>query len=134
MNDRYMFHKNVVDRLIREYNEHGSLIIAYDFDYTIHNHKGENDACTNIMDLLRELKPFAKFIVYTCSPVERYQYIKGYLDMYDLPYDTINENIIYVNDNPRAKLYFNAILDDRASLESMYFALVDFLKTIKGDI
>lgn len=132
MNDRYMFHKNVVDRLVREYYQHGVIVVSYDYDGTVHDYHKQGDTYTNIMKLLRDLKPYAKFIVYTCSPYERYDEIGNYLEDYDIPFDTINENIIKLNNNDNAKLYYNILLDDRAGLESAYFALVDFIEIIKG--
>lgn len=129
--DKYMMFDECVNRLIREYKEHGKLIIAYDFDYTIHSYRGENDIYINVMNLLRECRPYAKFIVYTCSNEERYEYIRDYLDAYNIPYDTINEPIIELCDNEKAKLYYNHLLDDRSGLMSAYMILKKTIETIQ---
>lgn len=133
MNDRYLHHKNVVDRLVEEYHKYGNIIVAYDYDGTVHDYHKNGDTYLNVMNLLKDLKPYAKFIVYTCSPTERYEEIINYLEVYGLPMDTINENIVKLNDNCCAKLYYNIMLDDRCGLESAFFALTDFLEIIKKE-
>ena len=127
--DPFMNRSVVKQRLINEYNEYGSLIIAYDFDYTVHPFRGEEWTFDCVSKLLRNWRPYAKFIVFTASPESRFDYIKSFLDSHDLPYDAINEEVIdrkYIT----RKVYYNVLLDDRAGLGETVSILQEILEEI----
>ena len=93
--DPYINDLNCIKRLISEWVNHKSLIIAYDYDNTVFDFHNLGYEFNNIINLLRECKKYGgKFIVYSCSPVDRYDDMKSYLNSNDIPFDTINENII----------------------------------------
>lgn len=129
LQDPFMNRSMVKQRLLDEYNKYGSLIIAYDFDYTVHPFKNEDWTFEYVSKLLRSWRPYAKFIVFTASPESRFAYIKGYLDSHNLPYDAINEEVIerkYVT----RKIYYNVLLDDRAGLGEIVSILEEILEEI----
>lgn len=132
MEDRYLKISNVVSRLLDEYRKYGSIIVAYDYDGTIHDYHGVGDTYPKVIDLIRKLRPYCKLIVYSCSPEERYQEIEDYLNSNEIPYDTINRNIIELNSSESSKLYYNILLDDRAGLSECVKVLEWFLKTVQG--
>ena len=109
-------HKEMVKKRWKtELEKYGKLIIAFDFDYTVHNYREEdNFAYDVVMQLLRDWRPYAHFIVFTASPEERYPYIKNYLEKNNIPYDKINEDIL--ERNYTRKIYYNVFLDDRAGV------------------
>ena len=112
VNDPFMNRERVKDRLRNEFKKYGKLIIAYDFDYTVHNFHDEGYSYEFVSNLLRRWRPYANFIVFTASPESRFQYIKDYLNDREIPFDAINEEVIQ-RDYTR-KIYYNVFLDDRA--------------------
>lgn len=124
-------HKEMVKKRWKtELEKYGKLIIAFDFDYTVHNYREEdNFAYDVVMQLLRDWRPYAHFIVFTASPEERYPYIKDYLKENNIPYDKINEDIL--ERNYTRKIYYNVFLDDRAGLGEVVEILTELLEEIK---
>ena len=53
INDPFMNRERVKDRLRKEFEKYGKLIIAYDFDYTVHNYHNEGYTYEFISELLR---------------------------------------------------------------------------------
>lgn len=127
--DPFMDRENVKDRWREEYKKYGKLIIAYDFDYTVHSYKGENFSYEYVINLLREWRPHARFIVFSASPEERYQYMQGYLKFNDIPYDEINNEVI--DRHYTRKIYYNVFLDDRAGLGQTVEILSELMDEIK---
>lgn len=127
--DPFMNREIVKDRLRNEYKKYGQLIIAYDFDYTVHSYREETWTYEFVMNLLREWRPYAKFVVFTASPITRYAYIKTYLKTHNLPYDKVNEEV-FERQRSR-KIYYNVFLDDRAGLGETAEILTELLNEIK---
>lgn len=132
MIDYYLKRKNFYKRLEKEYKKYGMLIIAYDFDDTVYDFHKQGRTYNKIIKLLREWKGFAYFIVYTASDETRYPDIKRYLKENDIPFHTINENIDTLNVPHGKKLYYNVLLDDRAGLNTAYWALKKLIRQV-GD-
>ena len=105
----------LLQRLIEQYQKQDRIIIAYDFDDTVSPCYCSN--CTEVQSVLRMIKENlnAYFIVYTSN--NNHIGIKRFLDFHGLPYDAINENAPFVPfDNPKDKLFYNILLDDKAGL------------------
>ena len=127
--DPYMNKEIVKDRLRSEFRKYGKLIIAYDFDYTVHNYHNEGHTYEFVTELLKGWRPYADLIVFSASPESRFKYIKDYLDSKGIPFDTINSEVIK-RDYTR-KVYYNAFLDDRAGLGETAEILFELLEEIK---
>lgn len=123
MNDPFLDIDRVVDRLYDEYKRYGDIIIAFDFDYTVHNFRDEDYTYERVSEMLRKWQPYAKLVVFSASQEERYPYIADYLNQNDIPFDAINEDVLIEKRKPTRKLYYNILLDDRAGLGSAYEAL-----------
>ena len=80
MNDPFLDINRVVDRLYNEYKRYGDIIIAFDFDYTVHNFRDEDYTYERVSEMLRKWQPYAKLVVFSASQEERYPYIADYLD------------------------------------------------------
>jgi len=131
MSDFYMEWRNAVRRLVKEWNQHGKIVIAYDFDNTVFDYHNEGHKYDYIINVLRKCKEFgAHLVVFTASPEERYDFIKEYLTENDIPYDSINENPIDGLPEGR-KLYYNILLDDRAGLGEAVMTLEMAFKLMK---
>lgn len=129
--DPFLNDNKAVERLVMDYMKYGKLIIAYDYDSTVYDWHKRGDTFELVMNLLRECRDYAQFIVYTHSNDDRHGEIIEYLDSHDLPWDTINEGIIFVNDKDEGKLFYSHFLDDRAGLRSAYLILDKALSIIK---
>lgn len=148
--NKYLDFEKAMQRLMDEYKEHGKIIVAYDFDDTVCTYTKGNPEPTylrkaneEICQLLRDLRDYATFIVWTCrsdneesqwgdvgSPLEA---AKKWLDEHEVPYDFVNEDG-HVKYGGR-KIYANIFLDDRAGLATSYEILKEFLKRAeKADV
>ena len=120
----------VKERLRNEFRKYGELIIAYDFDYTVHNYQDENSSYEFVVNLLRLWRPYANYIVFTASPEYRFKYIKDYLTKNNIPFDTINSEIL--ERHYTRKVYYNVFLDDRAGLGEISEILMELYKEIES--
>jgi hypothetical protein len=132
-NHHYMCEHNVVNRLVKEWQEHGKLIVAYDFDNTVFDYHGEGHDYTRVVNLIRECKKLGAYlIVFTAAEEERHEQLARFLKDEDIPFDSINENMPGLPFKGR-KIYYNILLDDRAGLESACYALQDAVDIMKDE-
>lgn len=130
--DHYLCEENVYNRLKEEFYKYKTIIIAYDFDDTVFDFHKRGLLYTDVMELLREWKGYAKFICFTGCMPEKYAFIEQYLHDNDIPLDSINENVMSMPFNG-TKVYYNAFLDDRAGLKEVYNILKKLIKDIKQE-
>lgn len=127
--DPYITPGPALQRLIAEYQKHGSLFIGFDFDGTVHDYHKKGYKFPFVISLLRDLKAIGcKLICWTAY--QNLDFVNNYLVEHRIPFDAINEggvNMGYESKKP----FFNALLDDRSGLDSVYRdlkALVEYLK------
>ncbi len=121
--DYYLNNRNVIARLVKEWKEHGDLIISYDYDNTVFDYGNHGHTYNDVIRLLKRCKKIgAKFIVFTCCGEEKYPDIIKYLNENNIPFDKINENVDGISFGG-SKVYSNLLLDDRAGLQSAFDAL-----------
>lgn len=130
--DYFLKTQNVYQRLMNEYEKYGKLIIAYDYDDTVFDYHSRGSYYNDVIDLLRRLRPFARFIVFTSCNKEKEPEIAQYLIDHDIPFDTINEDI--VTEFGGRKVYYNLLLDDRAGLKEVYDLLTRFLEEVSPSV
>jgi len=108
-----------IKRLVEEWNLHGKIIVAVDFDDTICPWKLTNQQkCDKVIELLKEARRVGAYIViFTACKQNRYEEIRKYCDSKDLHIDTINQNPIDLPYGNQNKIYANIFLDDRAGLD-----------------
>ena len=107
-----------VARLLKEWKEHGKIIIACDYDDTIRNWSLDDDETREaVIDLLKKAKETGAYIVIftACSP-DRYDEIKVFCNEQGVTIDSINQNPIDLPYGNTSKVYANIFLDDRAGL------------------
>lgn len=127
----YMDKTVVVDRLVREWRQHGKLVIAYDYDNTVFDYHNEGHDYSSVIELLRECKRYgAHLVVFTACEEEKFPVMRQFLDDNRIPYDAINEQPDFLPFTGR-KIYYNILLDDRAGLESACKALATALHIMK---
>lgn len=131
MIDEYLVPNSSFLRLYNEYKKYGSLVIAYDFDNTVFDFHEKGNEYWNVIILLQELKEIGCFcICFTASHDE--QKIRDYCKGWKIPLDKLNENPDFFKSESK-KIYFNALLDDRAGLLQVYTELSLLVKLIKKE-
>lgn len=127
--DKYLRPGETFKRLLKEYQEHGSLWVGCDFDSTIHDYHKEGESYSDIKQLLRDLKSIGcKIIIWTAY--KDLVFVKQYCEDNNLPCDGINTDGIPLPWYSR-KPFFSVLIDDRAGLPSVYEDLTQLIKTIK---
>jgi hypothetical protein len=121
----YLNPNNALERLRQEWKDYGGLIVAVDFDSTIHPYKGYEDREDTelVRQLVRDLyNAGCTIIIWTASEPERWDNVKEILESYKIKWHHFNDNSDKVKFSQR-KVYANAFLDDRAGLYEVYNAL-----------
>lgn len=126
--DEYLKPNSSFLRLLNEYKQYGSLVIAFDLDNTVFDFHGKGEEYWDVINLLRELKKANCYLICFTANSDT-EFIKRHLSEFDIPYDAINENPPFFQSDQR-KIYFNALLDDRAGLQQVYNELSLLLKLI----
>lgn len=127
--DFYLNAQNSSDRLLEEYNEYGSLVVAFDFDDTVFDFHKKGRVYSDVIKLLQELKSVNCYLIcWTAN--ENLAMVVSYLKDNGIPFDALNENPPFFKSTNR-KVYANAYLDDRAGLRQVYDELNNLLITIK---
>lgn len=132
-NDYYLNRRNFYKRLKDEYYKYGKLIIAFDFDDTIYDFHNKGRHYNKVIKLLQDWRGDAYFILYTASDETRFQSMKLYMEEHGICVHAINENISK-NVPQGGKIYYNVLLDDRAGLNTSYWALKKLLKHIRRSL
>ena len=116
--DYYMNSENAYKRLKSEYEEHGKLVVAVDYDDTLYDchKKGRSYDC--VINLLKQIKPYSYIIIWSGSTEERYPSMYEYLNKIGVEVDGINITSPIIDTG--RKIYANIFLDDRAGLETSY--------------
>jgi thiol-disulfide isomerase/thioredoxin len=122
-----------LDRLEKEWREHGKIIIAVDFDDTISPWGMKDFNFDRVIDLLIRAKETGAYIVIfsACSP-ERFGEITEYCKLKGLEIDSINENPIPLPYGQHKKIYANIFIDDRAGLNESLNILEFAMYKIRG--
>lgn len=116
-------------RLLKEYNQYKSLVVAYDLDNTLYDFHKKGETYHMVMELLKELKSIGCYMICFTANSNR-DFVSTYLIENEIPFDAINENPPFFNCDER-KIYYNVLLDDRAGLQQVYRELHLLVKIIK---
>jgi len=129
MIDEYLVPNASYLRLLKEYKQHGSLVIAFDFDNTVYDFHAKGETYYQVMKLLQDLKEIGCYLIcFTAN--ENTEFIEEHLASYGVLYDSINENPPFFK-SKCGKIYYNALLDDRAGLQQVYQELDLLVKTVQ---
>lgn len=131
MIDEYLKPNASFLRLLKEYKQYKSLVIAYDLDNTLYDFHKKGETYTMVMDLLKELKTIGCYMICFTANSDK-DFVLKYLADNNIPFDDINENPPFFKCEER-KIYFNALLDDRAGLYQVYSELNLLLTIIKNE-
>jgi len=127
--DEYLIPGASFARLRNEWNQYGSLVVAFDFDNTVFDFHKKGNKYNEVIELLRDLK----LIGCTCvcfTAAEDYNHIFEYCRDNNIPLDGINTNpSFFTSTSP--KIYFNALLDDRCGLAQVYYELKTLVNYVR---
>jgi hypothetical protein len=127
MKDRYLNYEQVLNRLLDQYQEHGNLIIAFDFDNTVFDYENDGDTFPKLEKLLRFLKSLGfHLMLYTGNEGKRLEEIVKYCKKRRYEPNYVNENPLMKTRKP----FWNILLDDRAGLKETYKTVIDFLNIL----
>lgn len=118
MMDEYLIPNSSFLRLYNEYQKYKSLVIAYDFDNTVYDFHNKGKTYWNVITLLQQLKR-ANCILICFTANEDAEFVTDYCNQFGIPLDKLNENPDFFKSSSK-KIYFNALLDDRAGLYQVY--------------
>lgn len=130
----YLNDRKAIDRLKREYQEHKSLIIGFDYDCTIFDFHNEGLELRPVIDLLIKCSDLGFLMCLHTLTNEGSSYFPKINESMHLGIrvDFINEspvmrkqNILYNN-----KPFYSILLDDRAGLSSAYNILKTTLEEL----
>jgi len=118
MIDEYLVRDASRNRLLGEYARHGSLVIGYDFDSTVHDYHGKGASYEMVRELLRDLEEIGCTLI-CWTAYKDLSYVEKFLKENNIPFHGINTDGIPLPWETR-KPFFSALLDDRAGLIQVY--------------
>lgn len=124
------------ERLIREWKQHGKIIISVDYDSTISYWPSiENqDDISRTIKLCQLAKETGAYItVFTASDIEKFEEIQKHCEEIRLPIDSINQNAIPLPYGNHGKIYYNINLCDRSGLTQALDMLESAMYVIRGE-
>ena len=134
ISDPFIDKKRCVDRLLREFREHGHLIIAYDYDNTVYDYHKKGYIFERVVALLRECYSLGfHLVVFTSCNEDRLPEIGRDLTKRSIPFHAINESPEYVPFKGR-KVFYNHFLDDRAGLAEAVEILEDVVVKVAAEL
>ncbi len=128
--DFYLNSENAVNRLLQEYNEHQSIVVAFDFDDTVYDFHKKGRLYNDVIQLLKDLKSINCYLI-CWTGQQDLEFVSNYLKENNIPFDLINKNPPFHISVSR-KIYANAYLDDRAGLKQVYEDLSGLINKIKN--
>ena len=126
--DHYLDAQHSYQRLLDEYLRYGSLVVAFDFDDTVHDYHQKGRTYPNVIGLLRDLKRLRCYLI-CWTGQEDPEFVADYLRTNDIPFDAINEHPPFRASQSR-KVYANVYLDDRAGLAQVYGELSALVRQV----
>lgn len=123
----YLDPNQFTNRLRKEWDQYGGIIIAVDYDSTLIPYWEYEKGCDfePIRQLIRDCKDWGcTIIINTAAKEARIEDIKRELATLNIPYDYFNESPPYIKDIGKgSKVYANAYLDDRGGLYQVFVTL-----------
>jgi hypothetical protein len=116
--DEFLRPNSTFLRLLSDWKKYGNISVGFDFDQTVapfHNKEAKYDMVINLLWDLDRIG--ASLVCWTANP--NHEYVDKYLKDRGINHVGINIETIPLGYETR-KPFYNALLDDRAGLESVY--------------
>lgn len=109
-----------IDRLAKEWNQHGKILLSIDFDSTISPYETINNPedIKRAVKLIKDCQDVGCYnIIHTACNPDRHKYIRQYCDNLGIFINSINETPISMDYGKKgSKIYYNWSVDDRSAL------------------
>lgn len=125
--DPYAETTSIYDRLISEYNKHGSLVIGVDFDNTVYDYHNKGHTYPRVIEAVKSAANLG-FTICAYTANEDTDLVVSTFDKLGIPIHHYNTSPI-VFDSP--KPFFSLLLDDRAGLGQSLYVLERLLQYIE---
>lgn len=124
------------ERLIKEWRQHGKIIIACDYDSTISywdtiENTEDIERTINLLQIAHETGAY--IVIFTACKQERFEDIQKYCEEKRIPISGINVNPVQTLYGNGQKVYANIFLDDRAGLKEALNMLETAMYVIRGE-
>ncbi len=124
------------ERLIKEWKEHGKIIIACDYDSTISywatiENTEDINRTINLLQLAHETGAY--IVIFTACKQERFEDIQKHCEEKRIPISGINVNPVQTMYGNGQKVYANIFLDDRAGLNEALNMLEKAMYVVRGE-
>lgn len=110
----YLLTSNRITKLLQQYNEHNSLVIGVDFDFTIYD-PITHTIHTDLINLLLDAQQLNCVLCLWTANITRLPFILDICKQANLTFEYINESPIHI-EHEVIKPHFNILLDDTAGL------------------
>lgn len=116
-----------VNRLYNDWQKHGKIIIALDYDDTISPYLWDDQKdFEEVMEVVREAQSIGAYVtVWSACDNSRFGEIETFCKNNNIKLSSINKNPIPLDYGHYGKIYANIYLDDKSGLEQA----LDILKT-----
>jgi hypothetical protein len=122
LKDPFLQEHNTWNRLVQDFQKHGKLIVAFDFDNTIYDYHDKGYTFNRVIKLLHKCKMVGfELVCFTAN--EDLVHVRGELNSLGFKDVKINESSVSSNSS---KIYYNILLDDRAGLKETFDILTKF--------
>lgn len=112
--------KNIyIERLAKEWMQHGRIILAIDFDNTIYPYEtlDNKDDMNKAIGIIKEAQNVGTYnVIFTASNKERHPEILAYCKEKGINVDSINTNPIELPYGKEGKIYYNINICDRSGM------------------
>jgi len=126
--DFYLNPENSRNRLMEEYKNYGSLVVAFDFDDTVYDFHKKGRIYNDVIVLIKKLKLLNCYLI-CWTGQEDLEFVSNYLTANEILFDSINQNPPFHKLKSK-KVYANVYLDDRAGLHQVYNELTYLTENI----
>lgn len=125
-----------VDRLVKEWLQHGKIIISVDYDSTIFpyptiDNQEDIERTVSLVQIAYETGAY--IVIFTASPESRHEEIQAYCEKIRLPINAINRNPIDLPYGNEGKIYYNINLCDRSGLNEALDTLESAMYIVRGE-
>ena len=120
--DPYLNVNRCTRRLLADFNQYKSLIVAVDFDNTIYDYHQKGRQFPQVVNLLKRCNVLGFSIVIFTANQDKGLIWKTCTEM-GIEITGINRNVLTGFSNSD-KIYYNILLDDRAGLKQSYDTLL----------
>lgn len=113
-----MAENKYVERLVKEWKEHGRIVLSIDFDSTISYWPtiDNQDDIDKVIDLIKRVQAYTYNVIFTACAKDRFPEIEGYCKTIGVRVDAINQNPITLPYGNNGKIFYNLNICDRSGL------------------